>query len=649
MNRKLIKYGKIVLTALLLSAILYLYLLNAYDNLFYQDDSFTAFRYVKNLLGGNGLTFNPGEFVEGYTNFLWVMLLAGFGFIGLDYVSLAQCLSILFGGLILVELYFISLNVLKNKRFTFKIFALIPPLLTAFNGGFIYWSVSAMETTLFIFLILAGTLSFMLRIEHKEADISTQVIFLFAALTRPEGFYYYVVIMLYDLFFSVSTKKNISPFGLKKVYELSFFFVPFAIYLLWKLYYYGDILPNTFYAKTGFGVFYLLRGLEYITNAFLSHYYFLLLPVPLVFLVKKMSYHPRLKLMYFLLAANIANVLFVGGDVLPLNRFVLISVAIAFVILTVFLSRIWERISKQKSAWAFLSLLLLSVFAIYTYDIEINRVKEWRSFELGLVQKMKEYARFLKEISEKEKRIPKVALSTIGALSFYSNAKVVDLIGLTDKYIAHNPKEEPGIAGNISVLWKERRYNADYILSMKPDYIIFPAGLKPSAYPEAAIFSKSEFYYYYYPQLIYSDKMNSMLPVYTLKKLSENITPIKENCSVDFVEYYIRASNYLLKMSSAADKEKLERVSYFAQAALQACPERADLPSALLGIANYHAGYEDRAEKFFLNAYRFNKFNSVALYYLMKINFDRGITAEGTKYLRELKKLSPFALPSVEK
>ena len=41
-----------------------------------NDDAFISFRYARNLLEGQGLAFNPGERVEGYTNFLWVLELA---------------------------------------------------------------------------------------------------------------------------------------------------------------------------------------------------------------------------------------------------------------------------------------------------------------------------------------------------------------------------------------------------------------------------------------------------------------------------------------------------------------------------------------------------------------------------------------------
>ena len=44
---------------------------------FATDDAFISFRYSARLLAGEGLTWNPGERVEGYTDFLWVVLLAG--------------------------------------------------------------------------------------------------------------------------------------------------------------------------------------------------------------------------------------------------------------------------------------------------------------------------------------------------------------------------------------------------------------------------------------------------------------------------------------------------------------------------------------------------------------------------------------------
>uniref|UniRef100_UPI0025A10AE6 hypothetical protein n=1 Tax=Klebsiella pneumoniae TaxID=573 RepID=UPI0025A10AE6 len=90
--------------------------------------------------------------------------------------------------------------------------------------------------------------------------------------------------------------------------------------------------------------------------------------------------------------------------------------------------------------------------------------------ENGLVEKMKVTGAWFKNKQQKLGRPLNLAATTIGAVSFFSGPQVnvIDLLGLTDKEIAHNPKLIPEIsAGNYG--WKERNYNADYVLSRDPD------------------------------------------------------------------------------------------------------------------------------------------------------------------------------------
>ena len=41
------------------------------------DDDFICYRYARNLVRGDGLVYQAGERVEGFTNPLWVLLHAG--------------------------------------------------------------------------------------------------------------------------------------------------------------------------------------------------------------------------------------------------------------------------------------------------------------------------------------------------------------------------------------------------------------------------------------------------------------------------------------------------------------------------------------------------------------------------------------------
>ena len=64
---------------------------------FVTDDAFISFRYVRNLFDGHGLVFNPGEHVEGYTNFLWIVEIAAiWRVLGIRPEHVANWLSVIF-------------------------------------------------------------------------------------------------------------------------------------------------------------------------------------------------------------------------------------------------------------------------------------------------------------------------------------------------------------------------------------------------------------------------------------------------------------------------------------------------------------------------------------------------------------------------
>ena len=64
---------------------------------FLNDDAFITFRYARHLVAGHGPVFNPGEYVEGYTNFLWMLIMASGLCVGLDPVGFAPVLGVASG------------------------------------------------------------------------------------------------------------------------------------------------------------------------------------------------------------------------------------------------------------------------------------------------------------------------------------------------------------------------------------------------------------------------------------------------------------------------------------------------------------------------------------------------------------------------
>ena len=60
---------------------------------FVFDDAYISLRYAKNFVEHGQLVWNPGEYVEGYTNFLFVILSAGLIALGLPATLSAQALA----------------------------------------------------------------------------------------------------------------------------------------------------------------------------------------------------------------------------------------------------------------------------------------------------------------------------------------------------------------------------------------------------------------------------------------------------------------------------------------------------------------------------------------------------------------------------
>jgi len=242
-------------------------------------------------------------------------------------------------------------------------------------------------------------------------------------------------------------------------------------------------------------------------------------------------------LFYHIIAIYILSMVLIGGDVLPIHRFFLPILPIIFILFIKAVVEVIEKVFSHKKVILQSALItvfiLVSVLGILNYGKQKNDMMNKRSYEAGLVKKMKIYAEWINEKS-KNKNVT-VAMSTIGAFSYFSDAKIIDLVGLTDEYIAHHPKEVDGINDELPVLWKERHYNSDYVLSQKPDYILFPAGAKPSAFAECGVFVQTEFQKNYYTQLFYSDELHQFLPIFTRRE-----TPVKtESCDVGFIKYYI--------------------------------------------------------------------------------------------------------------
>lgn len=652
-------------------AIVVLFVFSALQIRFIQDDVYTSFRYVKNFLNGKGLVFNEGARVEGYTNFLWVILLSGIStltnnsFLNLPLESIAQFLSIGFSVLVLFLTFLLSRKILLGdegesipllKYCRNRAMTLLPVFMFAFTTPLVYWGVSAMETSLFVSLIL---LSIFFYLNNKPAQINKNFIIasVLCSLTRPEGIIFFGMISIHKTFvnfISLERESHKEKFRLvfDKYYfkEILFFAAPVFAYLIFRLIYYGYPFPNTYYAKTEFTFKFLVRGWKYFydfARAYLLFGIFLFLPL---ILLKNKKMIKEFSLLCGLTLSWILVVIFIGGDVLPIQRFFLPIIPLIYILVVKAVCYLIDFFfaAKIKLEMIFISLTFTAFlsFSILNYTNEKREMMIKRSYESGLVKKMKIYSKWVEKQNEKRKSKIVVAMSTIGAFSYFTDVKVIDLVGLTDEFTAHNPKEVNGINDELPVHWKERHYNAEYVLSQKPDYIIFPAGAKPSAFAECAIFVQSDFVRNYYMQIFYSEELNQLLPIFTRKENVKNVTD-QSNCSNKFIKHFIEANNYFLKLTETHDKNLLDKVMAECDSTLAFCDGKLSEVETLKGMAYYHIGNFINAENYLTDAVQNDSTNCIARYYLKNIFFKRGDIRQTIKTISEIQKYSPDALPNL--
>ena len=206
------------------------------------DDVGISYRYARHLADGSGLTWNAGEEpVEGYSNLLWVLILAVGHLFGADIEILSRVLGLLLGVGTLYLTYRIASSVDPDTPHPFPT---IVPLLVALTPAWLMWMMSGLEIALYSFLLVAATRALTMKGRRRIVVMSVSLSALI--LTRPEGIglagcYLFTAWMLRD-------KSQGRP--------LSGLLIPILAVLatisgatLFRLAYYGYPLPNTVYAK----------------------------------------------------------------------------------------------------------------------------------------------------------------------------------------------------------------------------------------------------------------------------------------------------------------------------------------------------------------------------------------------------------------
>jgi hypothetical protein len=444
------------------------------------DDAFISFRYARNLVEGHGLNFNPGgELVEGYTNFLWTMLMAGVLALGLEPVLYAQVLT---SGLALATLIVVY-KLAEAWWPGYPSLALLAPLLLALNPSFLLYTVrgSGMETALVTLLALAA-LWLIWRAETLQGGLLAGVGCALLVLARPDGA---LVPLAGGLWLGMLALRQgwRSPPALALAGLVFGFVILYGPYFVWRYSYYGYLLPNTFYAKTGATLAQVQRGLVYTQDFFATpglYGLLVLLGLSLSGLFwRRHANEPSTgiaspaPLLWLFLLLTVAYVVAVGGDHFPLGRFFVPILPPLMLLLSYGALTAWElhshlprAVGPAAAAVAVLALLVILAGGVWQLPASDSRAAEqpvWREHKVTM--KNIDVGHWLRRNTP-----PDTVVSTgiAGALPYYAERRVIDMLGLNDVYIAHLEVDTmgQGIAG-------AEKIDVGYVLDQQPDYIPF--------------------------------------------------------------------------------------------------------------------------------------------------------------------------------
>ncbi len=199
------------------------------------------------MASGEGLVFNPGERVEGYSNFLWTVSTGVAIWLGADPIAFSRALSYVSGVGIILLLWKLSGYLTPSAHWAWRLWA---PLATLIYCPLSIWSNSGLETIFFAFLLLAGLERLAVGNNKRMACFAAGVIFGLASITRAEGLGYLVVALLAYLLKDVFADGSIRQPGYRAMAFLFGGLLVFAPVFAWRWHYYGAVIPNSVAAKS---------------------------------------------------------------------------------------------------------------------------------------------------------------------------------------------------------------------------------------------------------------------------------------------------------------------------------------------------------------------------------------------------------------
>lgn len=490
LNRRRLLFGGIVL--LFLVHALWFYGAIGWDAV---DDAYISYVYARNAILGYGLTFNPAERVEGFTNFLWTAMMTPIVGAGWDVGRVSSALGVACGVGVL------ALVVQFPKRLAIPMtVGWLAALFLAVDGSFALWSVSGLETALFTLLVTLGAFLYVGEnlnpARTPAAGIplpASGVVFALAAMTRPEAAAVFALTAAHQAGWRILAQRKLVT--REDVLRTGAFLALFGPYWLIRWRYYHSFLPNSFYAKVSVGgpIAQIERGWNHVQQFVGVHLGWLILaPAALALVIVCVRYvqrqsgahagerahtvrpvapdtAPFFAFTYFatLIVLYGAYIVYVGGDwsvgrfFVPILPLVYLMTAAGLVWIVAYFVR-----ERQSARWVTAGVGVLLAFAI---GFASSYNGEYRIFIGGFDAARATEARITAG-KWLERNVPRgtwIAVDAAGQVPYFSGLPAIDMFGINDLHIGRMPVATlgEGTPGH-------EKFDLGYILARAPRYVV---------------------------------------------------------------------------------------------------------------------------------------------------------------------------------
>lgn len=427
---------------------------------FLADDSLISLRYTARFLEGQGLTWNNGEYVEGYSNLLWVLLTTLPGLLGIDLILGARLLGVLCTSGVLIAIAGYLPGSPAHRAFAL----LIGGSYLVAAGPVAAWSIGGLEQPLVALLLTLAMLQVWRLWEGEPSQLRFQAQLLgvylgLLCLTRPDAPLFVGAIALFVGMTSLPGSKVEALFWVLGV--------PLSALLsqtLFRALYYGELLPNTALVKLGTSSHYFSLGMRYLWRGSVPLSPLLLM---VLFAGFPLLRDALLRRKYLLLVVSsliwLGYVAAIGGDVNPPSRHFVPIVALAVLTMTMYSATVLASGNPREVRE--LKILYPVTLITFLFIQLIDHENRWAMNERG-VWEGQAIGTLLKQGLAANN--PVIAVDNAGALPFFSGLPALDMLGLNDYYLPRHPP-----ASSRSGWIGHELGSGSYVLARRPDLVFF--------------------------------------------------------------------------------------------------------------------------------------------------------------------------------